>query len=209
MISDGKGAYIRKDFSGKYSPVRNETLADSWEQRIKAKNVLENQLNKNIRNKYHIIEVEIPDVRKIEVQNKHDIDSNIKEIKQFSNEEIEDSQIDKWEIEVESLSNFVRCLEERKESLSTKLSDVDKELVDINHYIEFGDNLNAYEGWLAFSLLRHRLKRRRKIKDELYVISQLSECKINSSMLSNIKEAIHEMDNRVYTPRKLTGLFKH
>ena len=45
MISDGKGTYLRKDFAGKYSPVRNETLGDTWEQRSKAKNVLDNQLN--------------------------------------------------------------------------------------------------------------------------------------------------------------------
>ena len=69
MISDGKGTYIRKDFAGRYSPVRNETLADSWDARHKAKNVLENQLNKNIRNKYHVIEIEVPETKRI--INKH------------------------------------------------------------------------------------------------------------------------------------------
>lgn len=209
MISDGKGTYIRKDFAGRYSPVRNETLADSWDARHKAKNVLENQLNKNIRNKYHVIEIEVPETKRI--INKHDENSvvyRIETAKEISNEEIEDDQIDKWETGVDSLSSFVHDLEERKENLNNKLSDVDKEIIDIQHYIEFGGKFNAYEGWLAFSMLRHRLKKRRKIKDELYIVSQLSECKINSSMLSNIKEIIHELDDKVYTPRKLTNLFK-
>lgn len=57
-------------------------------------------------------------------------------------------------------------------------------------------------------MLRHRLRKRRKIKNELHVVTQLCECKINSSMLSNIKDVIHELDDRVYTPRKLTNLFE-
>ena len=208
MISDGKGTYLRKDFAGKYSPVRNEALGDTWEQRSKAKNVLDNQLNRNIRNRYHVVEIEVPDVKKIvnntETVSKHSAET----VKQITNEEIEDDQIDKWENGINSLSTFVHDLEERKENLNNKLSDVDKEIIDIQHYIEFGGNFNAYEGWLAFSMLRHRLRKRRKIKNELHVVTQLCECKINSSMLSNIKDAIHELDDRVYTPRKLTNLFE-
>lgn len=208
MITDGKGTYLRKDFTGKYSPVRNETLGDTWEQKSKAKNILENQLNKNIRNRYHIIEIEIPDIKEI-VKNTENISSHCTETaKQILNEEIEDDQISKWETGINSLSAFVRDLEERKENLNNKLSDVDKEIIDIQHYIEFGGKFNAYEGWLAFSMLRHRLRKRRKIKDELRVVMQLSECKINSSMLSNMKDIIHELDDRIYTPRKLTNLFK-
>lgn len=138
MISDGKGTYIRKDFAGKYSPVRNEALGDTWEQRSKAKNVLENQLNKNIRNRYRIVEIEIPDVKKIanniETVSKHSTET----AKRISNEEIEDDQIGKWESGIDSLSTFVHDLEERKENLNNKLSDVDKEIIDIQHYIEFG-----------------------------------------------------------------------
>lgn len=138
MISDGKGTYLRKDFAGKYSPVRNEALGDTWEQRSKAKNVLDNQLNRNIRNRYHVVEIEVPDVKKIvnntETVSKHSAET----VKQITNEEIEDDQIDKWENGINSLSTFVHDLEERKENLNNKLSDVDKEIIDIQHYIEFG-----------------------------------------------------------------------
>lgn len=208
MISDGKGTYIRKNFAGKYSPVRNETLGEVWEQKSKAKNVLENQLNKNIRKRYHIVETEIPDVRKI-ANDSEMVPRHCSEmIKRMIGEGIEDSQIDKWRNGIDYFSPFIHDLEQRKENLSNKLSDVDKEIIDIQHYIEFGDKFNAYEGWLAFSMLRHRLKKRRKIKDELYIVTQLSECKINSSMLSNIKDIIYELDKRVYTPRKLANLFE-
>ena len=66
----------------------------------------------------------------------------------------------------------------------------------------------AYRGWLAFNMLRHRLKKRRKIKDELQVLQQLGECKITSSMLVDIKNAISELGNRQYVPRVLTALFE-
>lgn len=208
MITDGHGTYIRKDFAGRYSPVRNETLGDTWEQRSKAKSVLENQINKNIRQRYHIVEIEVSGDSKTSTKKVENKLKDYKQVaKQITDEEIEDDQINKWESGIDSLSDFVQDLEERKDKLSNKLSDVDKEITDIEHYIEFGQNFNAYEGWLAFSMLRHRLKKRRKIKDELHIVRQLSECKISSSMLSHMKEVIHELDDRKYIPRKLTNLF--
>lgn len=209
MISDGRGTYIRKDFSGRYTPVRNETLADTWNERSKAQNVLNNQINKNIRNRYKIIEmiIEPPkhcnsissQINKAEKQEKM--------VKELFNEEIEETQLDKWEQGMNSFNDFIVDMEERRDKLSNELSNVDKEITDIQHYIEFG-KFNAYQGWLAFSMLRHRLKKRRKIKNELQVLSQIGECKINSSMIANIQEAIHRIDDKSYTPRILAELFE-
>ena len=202
MISDGNGTYIRKDYAGKYSPVRNESLADTWEQYNEARKVLQHCLNKNLRSRYSILAVEIPDKGKIV-----NVKTSKKEVKQVLDEEIKDDQIEKWKSVINFISNSVSDLEARKEYLNNSLSDIDKEIVDIQHFIEFGDNFNAYQGWLAFSLLRNRLKQRRKIKDELHIVMQLSECKINSSMISDVKDSIHKMAERIYTPRRLTSLF--
>lgn len=208
MITDGHGTYIRKDFAGRYSPVRNETLGDTWKQRSKAKSILENQINKNIRQRYHVVEIEVADDSNTSIKKVENKASDYKQVaKQITDEEIEDDQINRWESGIDSLSGFVQDLEERKDKLSNLLSDVDKEITDIEHYIELGQNFNAYDGWLAFSMLRHRLKKRRKIKDELHIACQLSECKISLPMLSHMKEVIHELDDRKYVPRKLTNLF--
>ena len=51
---------------------------------------------------------------------------------------------------------------ERKEMLTLKLSDIDKEIVDIQHYIEFG-KFNCYQGWMCFKMLQNALQQRRKI----------------------------------------------
>ena len=57
-------------------------------------------------------------------------------------------------------------------------------------------------------MLRNRLKKRRKIKDELQVLFQLGECKMNSEMLNDVESVILDMNNREYRPRILTELFK-
>lgn len=205
IISDGRGKYIRRDFAGKYSPVRSEALADVWDEKVKAQNVLRNQINRNIRNRYKVVEIDIqPIPKEVAVTKGVDLKKDIvpkSEIKEW------ETQIDKWGNEISLLSGFITDMENRREILTKALSDVDKEIIDIEHYIELG-TFNAYQGWLAFSMLRHRLKKRRKVKDELQVISQINNCKINSTTVSNIKNTIHKMDERLYRPRILTGLFK-
>lgn len=209
MISDGKGTYIRKDFQGKYTPVRSEALADTWDDRNKARNVLYNQINKNMRNRYKVVEVIVEPLKH---QNHIASSEGAEEeheprVKDLSNNSIEESQIGKWERGINSLNDFVLDMEERKNELSMDLSNVDKEISDIYHYIECG-KFNAYQGWLTLSMLQQRLKRRRKIKNEYQVLSQIGECKIKSSMLADIQEAIRQLDQKTYTPRILTELFE-
>lgn len=208
VITDGHGSYIRKDeFSGKYVPVRNASFAERFEQRCKAANVLKNAIGKNIRSKYKVVDIEEetapirPTVREVNsTSNKDQV------VKTIASEKPAESQTEKWVSGAETLTEFVMDAEKRKEELVGLLSEVDKEISDINHYIEFG-KFNAYQGWLAFTMLQNRLRKRRKIKDELSVINQLGECKITSDMMIDIKNAIAELGNRKYVPRVLTQLF--
>ena len=208
VITDGHGSYIRKDeFSGKYVPVRNASFAERFEQRCKAANVLKNAIGKNIRSKYKVVDIEeetapiMPTVREVNsTSNKDQV------VKTIASEKPAESQTEKWVSGAETLTEFVMDAEKRKEELVGLLSEVDKEISDINHYIEFG-KFNAYQGWLAFTMLQNRLRKRRKIKDELSVINQLGECKITSDMMIDIKNAIAELGNRKYAPRVLTQLF--
>lgn len=210
MISDGSGLYLRRDASGNYIPVKNKALGDIYEQREKASNVLLNCISKNLRGRYKIIKVEdsiIPNqnmtVSKYNMLNKSKDDV----VKQIGNEPIEENELSDLSVNIDNLAVFVQNAEQRREALTTALSDVDKEISDINHYIEFGQ-FNAYQGWLAFKMLRGRLKKRRKIKDELQILIQLGECKVNSAMIEDIKASIEKLDTREYQPRKLNELFK-
>ena len=213
MISDRKGLYLRRDAFGNYIPVKKKELGDVWDQRSKASNVLTNCVNKNLRNKYSIIEIEEavispPKQKELTIKN---VETSIKPkdkiAKKLGDEVIEDNQLSSLSVNIDNFAGFVQNVEERKEILHISLSDVDKEISDINHYIEFG-KFNAYQGWLAFNLLRSRLKKRRKIKDELHILTQLGECKVNSAMIENIKTSIKKLNAREYRPRKLNELFE-
>ena len=211
MISDGRGLYLRRDASGNYVPVKNKALGEVWELRGKASNVLVNCINKNLRNRYRIIEVEDAitvkqeeiTINKIEmvVKSKDDV------VKRIVDEPVEENQLFSLSSNIDNLAGFIQTTEQRKEALIAALSDVDKEISDINHYIEFG-KFNAYQGWLAFKMLRGRLKKRRKIKDELQILTQLGECKVNSAMLADVKASIGKLSAREYQPRKLNELFE-
>ena len=212
MISDRKGLYLRRDASGNYIPVRKKELGDVWDQRSKASNVLINCVSKNLRNKYSIIEIEetvisYPQEEPIMKNVGTAIKPKDKITKKLLDEVIEDNQLSSLSVNIDNFAGFVQNAEERKEILSISLSDVDKEISDINHYIEFG-KFNAYQGWLAFNLLRSRLKKRRKIKDELHILTQLGECKVNSAMIEDIKTSIEKLNSRKYQPRKLNELFE-
>ena len=215
-LTDGHGSYIRHDaFSGKYVPVRNEVLADKWEQRAKAQNILKNALNKKDRKRFHIIDIDdgsildtskpVVTVAEMNGAEKHDL--HIDKVKELSEPVIDRSQMDKWTDGITNVTGFVQDAEERKEELAKLMSDIDKEITDIQHYIELND-LNAYQGFLSYKMLQRRLRIRRKIKNELLVLNQLGDCKMDSAMLIDVQNVIKEMDNRVYTPRILTQLFE-
>lgn len=213
MLSDGRGLYLRRDKQGNYVPVKNIKLGDVWTDRAKASNVLVNCIGKNFRYRYRIIELEDepivapttgvsePSNAEVVIKPKDNV------AKRIGAEPVEENHLSSWENDINSFADFAQSAEERRETLIAALSDVDKEISDINHYIEFGQ-FNAYQGWLAFNMLRGRLKKRRKVKDELQILTQLGECKVNSAMIEEIKASIGKLSTREYQPRKLTELFE-
>lgn len=210
MLTDGHGLYLRRDVSGNFVPVKNKALGDVWEQRSKASNVLANCINKNFRGRYKLIEIDEDIVPKQATKDSSEpvIKPHDSAAVHIGNEAIEENKLCDLTANINSFTEFVQDAEQRKETLLTALSDVDKEISDINHYIELGDNFNAYQGWLAFNMLRNRLRKRRKIKDELHILMQLGECKVNSAMLAEIKNSIGNLDTREYQPRILKELFE-
>lgn len=216
VLTDGRGLYIRHDnFTGKYVPVRNETLAKEFDQRSKAMNILKNAISKKDRKRFFVKEVDDglglapkteTTVKEINNSEKA-LNLHMDEVKKISELSLGDTQIEKWQDGISKLAGFVQESEDRRSELSEALSNVDKEITDIEHYIEL-NNLNAYQGFMSYKMLQNRLKRRRKIKDELQVLNQLGSCKLDSVVMTEIQEALKQMENKVYTPRVLTDLFK-
>lgn len=214
VIADKEGRYIYRNKRNDYTPVKRLDAATRFPNKKKAENILLNCLPKALRNRYHIEEYpdeeedeptlspkQIRQIRHEHIQ-KH-MDSAMEEYKDAND------RIRSWQESITKLTEFAQSIETNRDALSDSLSKVDREIIDIHHYIEFyGSKFNAYQGWEAFSLLRSCLLRRRKIKDELTVAESICECPIKLEPLQDISTTIQSMNNRKYHPRELTGLFK-
>jgi len=214
VITDGN-KYLRQDGAGNYIPVKSFDLADLYEQRQKAVNVLNNCINKNMRKRYRV--KELPDtpaktatdngvIPKVNVDETIKFDTEL--VKKISYEsDLAESKLGKWEHDVDVLESFAQSTEDRIAELSELLRQVDLEIEDIIHYIELC-KFNAYQGWIAANMLKNRRIRRREIKDELVILQDLKDCKLNPKMFNNIKKGIKGLSSRSYQPRVLTELFK-
>ena len=202
IITDGNKNYIRRDINGKYVPVKSRALADEFEEKWKAKKVLDNNLNPKTRKGFYISEEETGILNTIKEENNKSpciIESNIKT--DFCNDNF--SELKNKILEIKK---FIDENESRKLELTELLSITDKEITDIQHFIEFSD-LDDVEILKIYHMLKARLKNRRNIKNELVVLRQLSECKMEKDILGDVLTTISEFDNKKYAPRVLTELF--
>lgn len=199
VIANQKGYYIRNDVaSGKYVPVRSLKYATQWEDPVKANKVLHNSITKNIRKDYSVRFVETTKaVEKNNLSVQHDIC--------FRN--ISDDNVNKWLFKINAIKEMLSGSDTNRQELNERLSNIDKEIVDVEHYIEFG-NFNAYQGWLCFKMLQNLLKQRRGLKDEIYILSQIEKCRFDTESLSSLSQSISDIQNKRYIPRIHPELFK-
>lgn len=90
--------------------------------------------------------------------------------------------------------------------LSKLLSQIDQEITDIQHYIEF-NRLNAAEGYKAYKLLQDKLLVRRGIKNDMMKFQVLTSAKVSDIFDGTLEKNLEVLANRTYTPRVLKELF--
>jgi len=90
--------------------------------------------------------------------------------------------------------------------LSQRLSQIDQEITDVYHYIEF-NNLNAADGYKAYKLLQEKLLKRRLIKDEFAKFHVLASSKVSDIFDGTLDKSLNDLANKTYTPRVLKELF--
>ena len=114
---------------------------------------------------------------------------------------------DEQTVDFMEIFNGVASLNNCKSGCLTKLngelSRLNEEITDIEHYIEFS-KLNVSDAYRAYKMLRDTLQERRQVKDNIRVVKEMYEC-CNVKRLAEVRE---ELDNRVYAPRRLSGLFE-
>ena len=203
VITDGNKNYIRRDIDGKYVAARSRALADEFLEKWKAEKVLKNNLTPKKRKLYRVVEEDVG----FTVVKKSEQDQAEKPKEERKPEQlILSPQIEELRKKIEDVKKFIDDAENRRSELSDLLSNTDKEITDIQHYIEFSD-INGEDIASTYNMLKTRLKNRRQIKNELSVLRQLAECKMDASMFGDLLTVISDLDNKTYVPRVLTSLF--
>lgn len=189
LITDGN-KYLYRNRKGKYE-LGAKSLADLYETKDKAENVLSSCLTKVLQAKCYV---------SIEKNNENS-EQNLSMAEQEPDELIE------WKEKITMFQSFADQVEKKMEELNHELSNIDQEICDINHYIEF-EKLNAYQGWVACKMLQIRFRQRRKIKNKISVLQSLGNSKVSSSCLTNVLTKIGGLNDLTYEPRRLSSLFK-
>ena len=221
-IKDQNNRYIHRDILGKFGFTTSEALAERYETRQAAKNILENCLPKAMRKGFDVYEIMVEEsVKDSENQEENQetektdnpgtpmntIRPKVEEALRIANEPIVKNRMSDLAASFDSLKEIIGNITERKTELYESLSAIDSEISDINHYIELVDGLNAYQGYLAYRMLRQKLRQRRQIKDEILISKTIENCNISVSELSRISNCIAGLENRKYEPRVLDELF--
>ena len=196
VITDGT-RWIMRDRRGKYVPTSCEALADVFGNK-EANSVYQNNLSKALKSVFHIQKIDTPP----------------KLIKQITHAEVQENtetvsvaeNIQYWVDKVSGLNGLASEALHRKEELINQLSEVDKELCDINHYIEFC-NLNAAQGYKAYKMIKDRRIKRRSIKNELDILGVILGKKISDSVTDELQKMVDGLDSRKYEPRVMNELF--
>ena len=94
----------------------------------------------------------------------------------------------------------------KKKELESDLKEIEDEMIDIEHWIEFS-NFNAVQGYKASQELKRCREKRRSIKNELLVLDIILEQNINDNATEEVLRRVRGIDNRSYLPRVRTDLF--
>ena len=198
-ITDTYGSYYGLNQLNKLVPVSGEGQATRFTF-IKANNIIQNSIKPMQRYQYVLKEVS----GQGNAASYSDLDDGDYIMTRFDDMETD------WNGYMEDLISFSSQLRQYRINLNYMLSEVDKEICDIMHYIEFY-NLDAARGYKTYKMLKDCRLRRRKIKDEYEKATAAIQVFANDDLIEKMKTALKQMkglDNRLYKPRVLTELFE-
>ncbi len=107
---------------------------------------------------------------------------------------------------MESLEMDFDLLVKRKKVLELELLEIEREITDIYHAMEFY-NLDAAKGYKIYKMMQERLIRRRQNKDETLKIDYILTGGIKGLTNKQTRKHFESLGNRHYQPRALKELF--
>ena len=196
IITDGT-RFIYRNRSGKYVPTLGEAMADKFTKK-QVEAIYNHSLPKALKSVFYVEKYD-DQPEGVKQVSQCDLVNNTEKVMVAENIRI-------WLDKISDMNGLVKDATKRKEVLEKVLQELEDEMLDIEHYIEF-QNLNAAQGYKASKELKTCRMKRRSVKNELTVINIILEQKMREVVSSEILHRIQGLDTRTYKPRIRTDLF--
>lgn len=216
VLANNRGGYIKHDeYNDRYVETSNLELATTFELFSDAKYVYKEKLSNKQRKLFHITKIGAPDNAADKSQQKkaddvkpvsHKAAVDNDTLKKIADKPLDGSIRIDLRDHLDEFAKYIDSVYVLSREISAKQAEVDGEICDIRHYIEFND-LNAYQGYLAFKCLQQALRRRRELKDTMEAIRSLGLGEIDTGKIRRAVSAINGLSHRKYQPRQLAELF--
>ena len=158
---------------------------------------------------YNILEADAAHIPAVAVASEPAETYNAPEFDTYETPTMFDGLHNDWESMLSKLCYMSDHMSEYQSNLNQMLSDVDKEICDIMHYLEFSD-LNDSEMLKVSRMLQERRRKRWEIKDEMDKTALMRSTFLDGAFGIKVQqslEVMEKMKERQYTPRKLSKLF--
>ena len=110
-------------------------------------------------------------------------------------------EVTRWIEKFGICDDVIQEARDRKEELVAALSNTDRELSNTLHKIELERSKNACEGFKEYRGLKEILDKRRNIKDELMIISNVLRMDFRNFDGEMVNKAVAGLTNRKFTMR--------
>lgn len=191
VIKNHKNVYIRLNKNG--LPVTCAEHEKTLFEQSKARNVFDSLPKTLKRLKFRVIA--IPDI-----QPKQILDNSF-EKKVIEGDYRVSDQIKQWIEKFGICDDILKEAQRRKVELSKALSEIDKEFINIIHEIEFEGKIDLYGGWQERNKIKENREKRRRIKDEMLVISSVLKMDFRNLDRSTIDKVVTGLTKRKFTYR--------
>lgn len=186
VIKNYKNVYIRINKNGK--PVTCAEHEKTLFEQSKAQNII-NNLPKTLKRLKFKIEA-VPDIgRKTE-----------KKVISKQNYVLSDS-LKEWIEKFGICDDILKEAKKRKDELNKELSNIDKQFSNLVHEIEFEGKVDLYGGWKERNKIKENREKRRNIKDELLVISNVVQMDFRNLDREVIDKVVTRLGKRKFTYR--------
>lgn len=110
-------------------------------------------------------------------------------------------QITQWIDKFGICDDILKEAQKRKEELGRLLSDVDREFSNMVHKVELEERIDMYGAWKERVEWQKNRRKRRKIKDELLVISSVLKMDFRNLDRNTIDKVVTGLAKRKFTYR--------